>query len=107
MRSIEPAELQAWLTDAGREPPLVLDVREDWEVQLASLAGAIHIPMSALPARAGELDPERSVVCLCHHGVRSMRVAAFLKQQGFTKVHNLTGGIDAWSRSVDPAVPLY
>ncbi|MCD6041548.1 MAG: Rhodanese-like protein [Burkholderiales bacterium] len=107
MRQIVPAELAAWLADAARDKPLLLDVREPWEWQAARIEGAQHIPMRELPARLGELDPRRAVVAVCHHGARSMQVAMFLEKNGFAEVHNLQGGVDAWSRTVDPAVPLY
>jgi rhodanese-related sulfurtransferase len=107
MRQIAPADLAAWLSDSRREKPLLLDVREPWEWQIARIEGAQHIPMREIPARLGELDPGQEVVAICHHGGRSQQVAMFLDKNGFAKVHNLTGGVDAWSRTVDPAVPLY
>ena len=107
MKQIAAAELAAWLADAGRDKPLLLDVREPWEWQTARIEGSQHIPMRDVPARVGELDPGREVVAMCHHGGRSQQVAMFLEKNGFSKVHNLTGGVDAWSRTVDPAVPLY
>lgn len=107
MRQIVPAELAAWLADAARDKPLLLDVREPWEWEAARIEGAQHIPMREVPARLGELDPGRAVVAVCHHGGRSMQVAMFLEKNGFAEVHNLQGGVDAWSRTVDPAVPLY
>lgn len=85
----------------------LLDCREPWEVQTASIAGALNIPMGEIPRRVQELDPEEHIVVVCHHGVRSMNVTAWLRQQGFEKVQSLAGGIDAWSRRVDKAVPLY
>jgi rhodanese-related sulfurtransferase len=107
MRQITPPELKAWLDDASREKPLLVDVREPWEVDKARLAGALVIPMREVPGRIGEIDEEREVVAFCHHGGRSMQVAMFLEKQGFKRVHNLAGGIDAWSRTVDPSVPVY
>ena len=107
MNQITPGQLASWLADAGREKPLLLDVREPWEWEAARLEGSRHIPMREIPARLGELDPAREVVAICHHGGRSQQVAAFLENNGFAKVHNLVGGVDAWSRTVDPAVPLY
>lgn len=92
---------------ARGETPIILDVREPDETRLAPFAGALEIPMSEVPARVGELDPDSDIVVLCHHGIRSGRVAAFLDQQGFRHVANLTGGIDAWSLLVDPRVPRY
>ncbi len=92
--------------------PLLLDVREPWEFELAALRAdgleTLNLPMSQIVQRVAELDPARPTVCLCHHGVRSAQVAAFLEQrQGFTSVSNFTGGIDAWSVEVDAGVPRY
>ena len=87
---------------------VVVDVREAWEIQTASLAGTLNIPMNDIPARfRGELDPEKHTVILCHHGVRSMTVTARLRQQGFDKVQSLRGGIDRWAREIDPKIPVY
>jgi len=107
MREITPAELAAWLADAGRAKPLLLDVREPWEYERARIAGAQLLPMRELPGRLQELDPAQDIVAICHHGGRSRQVAMFLEKNGFSKVHNLVGGVDAWSRTVDPAVPIY
>jgi rhodanese-related sulfurtransferase len=107
MGEISPAQLAAWLGDSQREKPVLLDVREPWEHDKARIAGSVLIPMRELPARIEEIDDDREVVAICHHGGRSMQVAMFLEKQGFKRVHNLVGGIDAWSRTVDPAVPLY
>ena len=107
MKQITPAELAAWFDDQGRDKPVLLDVREPWEWQTARIEGAQHIPMRDIPARLGELDPDQEVVAICHHGARSQQVAMFLEKNGFAKIHNLTGGVDAWSRTVDPAVPVY
>ena len=87
--------------------PTVLDVGEPDETRLAPFAGAVEIPMGEVPSRLTELDPDDEIVVLCHHGIRSARVAAFLDQQGFRRVANLTGGIDAWSLFIDPNVPRY
>jgi rhodanese-related sulfurtransferase len=95
------------LKEAGSELTL-LDVRESWEVQTANISGSKHIPMGDVPSRfQQELDPEDHIVVVCHHGVRSMNVTAWLRQQGFEKVQSLRGGIDRWSREIDPSVPLY
>ena len=109
---IPPRDLPGWLQAARvHGEPLVLDVREPWEWQTASVrtddAEWLALPMRAVPVRLAELDPTRPVACLCHHGARSMQVASFLKHHGFDHVANLTGGIDAWSREVDPSVPRY
>ncbi len=93
--------------DAG-EVFVLLDVREPWEVSTAKIDGSKLMPMGDVPTRAHqELDPEEYIVVMCHHGVRSMNVTVWLRQQGFEKVQSMRGGIDAWSRSVDPKVPVY
>jgi rhodanese-related sulfurtransferase len=107
MRNLTPAQLAAWLADPDRPDPLLLDVREPWEYQTCHIAGARHVPMNELPARLGEFDAEAEVVAICHHGARSLQVANFLARQGFERVHNLAGGVDAWARSIDPAMPVY
>jgi len=105
IRQIGPSELTRLLADAPG--PLLLDVREPWELSLASLPEVLNIPMAQVPDRLDELAADREIVVICHHGSRSLLVAAFLKQNGFDAVINLTGGIDAWSREVDPTVPIY
>jgi rhodanese-related sulfurtransferase len=107
MRNLTPAQLAAWLADPDRPDPLLLDVREPWEYQTCHIAGARHVPMNELPARLGEFDAEAEVVAICHHGARRLQVAHFLARQGFERVHNLAGGVDAWARSIDPAMPVY
>lgn len=86
---------------------LILDVREPWEAHTASIAGALNIPMQQIPASLNALPETQAIVCLCHHGIRSMHVAQFLVQQGFESVYNLTGGSEAWSRTVDASVARY
>jgi rhodanese-related sulfurtransferase len=86
----------------------LLDVREPWEYGTARLEGAKLIPMGDIPTRAHqELDPEEHIIVICHHGVRSLTVTNWLRQQGFEKVQSMRGGIDGWARTVDPKVPLY
>ncbi|MFZ1919797.1 MAG: rhodanese-like domain-containing protein [Terriglobales bacterium] len=90
------------------DPFTLLDVREPWEYETARLEGAKHIPMGDIPTRAPlELDPNEQIVVMCHHGVRSLTVTNWLRQQGFEKVQSMRGGIDGWARTVDPKVPLY
>jgi len=84
-----------------------LDCREPWEYQTAHIEGTKHIPMQDIPARIQELDPDEHIVVICHHGVRSMNVTAWLRQQGFEKTQSVAGGIDRWSRTIDPKVPTY
>lgn len=90
--------------DAGWQ---LLDVREDWECDIARVPDSISIPMGEIPARIGELDPGKPIAVLCHSGVRSARVAAFLADRGFETVANIAGGIDAWSTDVDAGIPRY
>ena len=105
IREITAQELKA-KRDRG-ENPLVIDVREDWELQLASIPGVVHVPMNQIPARVGEFRRDAETIVMCRAGGRSMRVAHFLANQGFTDVANLAGGISAWSESVDATVPRY
>jgi len=107
MRHIRPPELKDWLDDPRRDKPLLLDVRESWEYERCHLDGAELLPMSSIPVRYGEIDPQREVVVICHHGVRSFHVARFLEHNGFTNVINLTGGVDAWAKEVDPQMAVY
>ncbi len=97
---------------AAREPGLLLlDVREPWEVTQARIAlpgaAALDMPMHTVPARMNELSRSQPIVCICHHGGRSAQVVAFLLRQGYDRVYNLAGGVDAWSTQVDGSVPRY
>jgi rhodanese-related sulfurtransferase len=114
---LNPAEFSLWRDNAAADgqQPVVLDVREPWELQTASVKAdgfrLLTIPMREVPARIAELQREDGgnppIACLCHHGMRSLQVANFLTQNGFDGVVNLQGGIDAWSRQVDASVPVY
>ena len=121
---LSPLEFSAWSqASAAAMPgtiPVVLDVREPWELQTASLSGEaaglgsyrlLAVPMGDVPAQLADWQAEwavdQPIACLCHHGMRSQRVATFLAAHGFTQVVNLQGGIDAWARQVDARVPLY
>lgn len=111
MQALTATELAARLAPGTDPVPLLLDVREPWETALARIASpgpdTLDIPMMQIPQRLADIDRTRSVVCICHHGMRSAQVVAFLMQHGLTDVYNLSGGIDAWSTSVDPGVPRY
>lgn len=100
-----PAEVVA-AREAG-ESLVVLDVRQPEELALASVPNVLHIPMMTIPERLGELDRSGRIAVLCHHGQRSANVCAYLKAQGFTDVHNIDGGIDAWARDLDASIGLY
>lgn len=108
---VRPADLAAWFAQHADAPAVMLDVREPWELQTASVVPQgftlVAIPMNEVPARLAELDADQPIACLCHHGARSQRVAAFLDQNGFATLANVAGGIDAWSAQHDSAVPRY
>jgi rhodanese-related sulfurtransferase len=93
---------------ASEQPPLLLDVREHWEYATARIEGSTHIPMNEIPGRAHqEFDEDALILVLCHHGNRSLAVAAWLRQRGFGKAQSVSGGINAWSRLIDPTIPRY
>lgn len=112
---VRPSDVPAWLqaeaAAASAGQTIVLDVREPWELQTASIRAdgftLVAIPMNDIPARLAELDASQPVACLCHHGGRSQRVAAFLANNGFAHVANISGGIDAWAQEMDAGVPRY
>jgi rhodanese-related sulfurtransferase len=118
MQQITPSQIPDWVRQARSVDaplPVVLDVREPWELQTAAVQGdaqsngfeLMAMPMRTVPARHLELDRHRPIACLCHHGARSAQVAHFLMQQGFTQVVNVQGGIHAWALELDPRVPVY
>ncbi|MFZ4285752.1 rhodanese-like domain-containing protein [Variovorax sp. HJSM1_2] len=112
IEQISPADLSSWFSSAAPDGlAVVLDVREPWEWETASVQAEgftlVKIAMNEIPARLAELAPAQPIACLCHHGARSQRVAHFLAQNGFEQVVNIAGGIDAWSQIRDPSVPRY
>jgi rhodanese-related sulfurtransferase len=107
-----PKDLAAWLVKVRPlGEPVVLDVREPGELQVASVKAdgftLLTIPMGVVPVRLAELDPQQPIACLCHHGGRSMQVAQFLASRGFGNVANIAGGIHAWSAELDPGIATY
>ncbi|WP_303785899.1 rhodanese-like domain-containing protein [Azovibrio restrictus] len=106
MQHLSAPELAAWLEDAGRSRPFLLDVREPWEFEYCHIPGSELMPMASVPLRLDEL-PEGPLVCICHHGGRSMQVALFLESRGRSEVYNLTGGVDAWAGQVDAGMKRY
>jgi rhodanese-related sulfurtransferase len=100
-------QLAAWLADPSRPRPLLLDVREPWEFDICQLDGASLMPMQSIPGRIDDLDEDAEIVCICHHGARSLNVAAFLEHHGFGKISNLTGGMHAWAVQVDSDMSKY
>ena len=111
VQQLRVSEFTQWRDAHALHQPMVLDVREPWEVQTASVRPDGFelrvIAMGDIPSALSQLPPDRPIACLCHHGMRSLQVARFLLQQGFSEVVNLQGGIDAWSSDLDPSVPRY
>jgi rhodanese-related sulfurtransferase len=107
MQQITPRELDALLRRSDDEAPLLLDVREPWEFGICHIDGARLIPMRQIPSSIAELDGERPVVVICHHGIRSQQVALYLEHHGFSRVINLRGGVAGWAQDVDPSMPTY
>ncbi len=111
LRQLRVQDLAAFAAQHADAAPVLLDVRETWELETARLVlpGATlkHIPMGELPARLDELDSAQVILALCHHGMRSLQCVAYLQRQGHAHVYNVHGGIDAWSTQVDPSVPRY
>ena len=103
--TIEPAALAAELE--GTRPPVLLDVREPFEWEIAHVEGARLLPLGQLPERLGEIDPHAPVVTYCHRGVRSQRALEILRAAGFRDVRSLAGGIDAWAERVDREMARY
>jgi rhodanese-related sulfurtransferase len=102
------ARLRETQKNSGAERTVVLDVREPWEFEAASLPDSLLMPMGEVTSRAHtELDPDGHIVVLCHHGQRSLSVAMWLRGQGFERAQSLAGGIDGWSRVIDAKVPRY
>lgn len=102
---LTPAE---WLRrGVPGEARQLVDVREPWELEIASLEETINIPMGEIPKRYKELDPAKPVAVICHSGGRSARVAGFLAENGFREVANIEGGIDDWSNDIDASIPRY
>jgi rhodanese-related sulfurtransferase len=106
MRHMTARELQTYLEQTP-EKPFLLDVREPWEFQHCHIEGSELIPMGQIPSAHQALDADRETVVICHHGIRSRHVAMFLENQGFTNLINLSGGVAAWAREVDPHMPTY
>jgi len=106
MHHLSVRALKERLTAPG-DLPVILDVREPWELKICVLPGSTHIPMGQVPGRLEELDPARETIVVCHHGVRSLRVVQFLASRGFKNLYNLQGGVDAWAREIDPGMQTY
>jgi rhodanese-related sulfurtransferase len=107
MEQMTPEALAEWLQEGAEDAPLLLDVREPWEFAICRIEGSQLLPMGQIVASLGRLDPRRETVVICHHGIRSQQVARYLEHQGFQHIVNLSGGVDAWARRVDPTMPTY
>lgn len=105
VQHLSPTDVAARLGDAN--PPIIIDVRERWEYDIAHVEPSTLIPLSTLPAQVETLDPSQCYALLCHHGMRSEMAANWLAQHGFTQLINIDGGIDAWSDQVDPSLARY
>lgn len=106
MREITAQQLKEYL-QVTQPAPLLLDVREPWEYEICHIEGAQLIPMQQIPQAFKTLDPQQEIVVICHHGRRSLQVAGYLERMGFTRLINLTGGVDAWAHDVDRSMPTY
>jgi rhodanese-related sulfurtransferase len=105
MRHFRPIELKTYLDNS--EQPLLLDVREPWEFKICHIQGSRLIPMREIEQQINTLDPYQEIVLICHHGIRSRHVGNALEEVGFTDLINLTGGLEAWAREIDPYMPTY
>jgi rhodanese-related sulfurtransferase len=105
MEGITAQELKARID--ARNPPVLLDVRQDWETKLCRLENSIHIPIEEIEFRVDELNPDDEIVVYCHQGVRSAAVANYLRGLGFRSVKNLEGGLDYWARAIDSTMRRY
>ena len=107
MKNTSALELSTWLNNTTKEQPILLDVREPNEYDYCHIDGSLHMPMNTIPNKLSEISIDKEIVCICHHGVRSMQVAMFLEQNGFTQISNLTGGVHAWALEIDSSMPTY
>jgi rhodanese-related sulfurtransferase len=103
---ITPAEARTLLSSPN--PPILIDVREKWEFDTAHIENSLLMPMGDVPSRAHQdLDEDEPILVLCHHGARSLNVTMWLRNQGFAQAQSIAGGIDLWSRQIDPTIPRY
>ena len=104
MQFFSPAQVATHLTG---NTPLLLDVREPWEFEICHITDSKLIPMGKIPMLIAELNPLQEIILICHHGIRSRQVGLYLQAQGFTKLINLQGGLDAWARDIDTQMATY
>lgn len=106
MQQMTPLQLKQYL-EAADPAPLLLDVREPWEFDICAIDGSILIPMGQIPAKIDSLEPDQEIVVICHHGIRSAQVCRYLQHQGFDRMINLSGGVDAWAKDIDINMAVY
>jgi rhodanese-related sulfurtransferase len=104
---LAPVDLARWRADPARAAPLLVDVREPWEFAHCRIEDSVSIPLGELPLRLGELPADPHLVLVCHHGSRSQHAALLLGRHGFSSVHNLRGGVEAWALEVEHLMPRY
>ena len=105
VKQLTPEQLKASLDK--NNPVLLLDVREPWEYEICHIDESVNISMSQIPSSLEQFDPEKEIVLICHHGIRSQQVANYLADKGFNKINSLDGGIDAWAKSIDQTMAQY
>ena len=106
MRELSALQLQTHLENCETQP-LLLDVRQSWEVDICKIENSVFIPMSQIPAKIDSLDTQREIVVICHHGIRSRSVGRYLEHAGFGNIINLSGGVDQWAKTVDNQMATY
>jgi rhodanese-related sulfurtransferase len=106
MREFNAEQLKSYL-DTCDEQPLLLDVRQPWEVEVCKIENSVLIPMSTIPVKVESLDLNRETVVICHHGIRSRSVGRYLEQAGFNNIINLSGGMAQWAKTVDTQMSTY
>ncbi len=104
---IDIAEARQRMGGPDSARPVLIDVREPWEAQICSIPESILLPLQSLPERLDRLPGDRPLLVYCHHGMRSLKAAQFLRKKGFARAMSLSGGIEAWAREVDPSMPRY
>ncbi len=106
MRELSALQLQAYLEDCETQP-LLLDVRQPWEMDICKIKNSVLIPMSQIPGQLDSLDADHETVVICHHGIRSRSVGRYLEHEGFNNIINLSGGVDQWAKTVDKQMATY
>jgi len=106
MRELSALELQAHLENCEAQP-LLLDVRQPWELDICKIENSVFIPMSQVPSKIDSLDADNEIVVICHHGIRSRSVGRYLEHAGFSNIINLSGGVDQWAKTVDKQMATY